>query len=97
MSVLDRDVAGFSREARQGQDRGGLCFDLLMALDDELKAEEIINDPGELQRRYRAVVNGDRPCPLQESCEKYRRALARGARVAAGQPRQLQLPFLVSD
>lgn len=94
MNILDRDVAGLSREARQGgQDRGRICFDLLVALDDEMKAEGITGNPGELQRRNWAVLRGERPCPLQDRCEKYHRALVRGAQVVRCRPYQLRLPF----
>lgn len=84
------DVLGFSREARRGGRACGLCFDLLLALNEELLAEGVSGDPAELGRRNQAVLSGERPCPLQETCEKYQRALQRGARTVQGEPHQLE-------
>ena len=52
------------------QERNGLCLDLLIALSDQMEAEGITENPGELSRRYDAVIAGLRPCPLQANCKR---------------------------
>jgi len=89
--VLPRDIMGFSAEARAGgrSDRP-LCLDLLAALADEMEAEGITGQPGELRRRYwLTIASGS--CPLQATCERRRRAIERGGRPISRLPVQLRL------
>ena len=86
------DVLGFSHEARAGTDHGrGLCLDLLLALNDELLAQDIVGRPAELERSYAAVISGRRYCPLQGNCPRYQRAQQVGKRFINQAPRQLRL------
>jgi len=60
------------------RERNGLCLDLLIALSDQMEAEGITENPGELGRRYDAVIAGLRPCPLQANCKRYHDSIANG-------------------
>ena len=56
------DILGLSHEARAGAVHGhGLCPDLLLALNDELLAQDIVGRPAELERSYAAVMAGFEP------------------------------------
>jgi len=86
------DILGLSHEARAGTEHGrGLCLDLLLALNDELLAQGVMERPVELQRRYDAVMAGRRHCPLQDDCPRYRRAKQAGKRFIDQAARQLRL------
>jgi hypothetical protein len=99
MTGVKDDVLGFSREARAGSSRNKpVCLDLMMALADEMEAEDITGGPVGLLNRYYAVLNGERLCPLAATCGRLRRALERGAKLVSSEPVQLMFPdFALPD
>jgi hypothetical protein len=83
------DIRGLAHEARAGADHGcGRGRDLLRARNDDLVAQGSVGRPGELQRRYGAVMAGRRPCPLRDDCPRYQRAIEGGKRFSNQVPRQ---------
>jgi hypothetical protein len=108
MSARADDVLGLSVEAVAGQGDEGksastrFCRAMSDALLTEIEAEGFAGDIQqktlELWRREQAVLSGKRACPLQDTCERRRRALERGGRPlypvhAPAQPVQLRLDF----
>jgi len=96
MSV-NGDVLGFSREARGSRTKldryqRGPCLTLMIHLYDEAKAEGRHYDEAD-HRLHTDVMAGRMPCPLQDTCEAYKRAVERGGKPLRSIPRQLSFDW----
>lgn len=93
---VKEDIFGFSVEARCGLDRyqRGPCLKLMIHLYDAAQTTGRHYDDSDHQV-HTDVMAGKIPCPLQDTCQAYARAIERGGTPLHLKPTQLSFANLM--